>query len=75
VKISEQLTMVIGVIFAIVCFSVAVNGFMSLGELADPRTLADAKGFSFFWAFLGVVAAVFAAVSWWIAKNEKGDRG
>ena len=74
-KLSAQATMVIGAIFAIVCFSVAVKGFMSLGELTDPKTISDAQGFAFFWAFLGVVALTFAVVSWWIAKNEKGDRG
>jgi hypothetical protein len=75
VKLSAQMTMVVGAIFAVICFGVAVNGFMSMGEITDPKTVADARGFAWFWAFLGAVALTFAIVSWWMAKNEKGDRG
>ena len=74
-KLSAQMTMVVGAIFALVCFGVAINGFMSLGEITDAKTISDAKGFAFFWAFLGAVGLVFAVVSWWMAKTEKGDRG
>ena len=74
-KLSAQMTMIMGVLFALVCFGVAAQGFMSAGEIADPKTASDAHGFAWFWAFLGFVAAVFAGVSWWIARTEKGDRG
>jgi hypothetical protein len=74
-KLSAQMTMVIAAIFAVVCYAVAIKGFMSLGEITDPKILSDAKGFAAFWAFLGTVAAVFGWVSWRIAKSEKGDRG
>jgi len=75
VKLSAQMTMVVGAIFAVICFAVAVNGFMSMGEITDPKIAADARGYSWFWAFLGAVALTFAVVSWWMARNEKGDRG
>lgn len=74
-KLSAQMTMVIGAIFAIACFAVAIKGFTSLGEITDPKVLSDAKGFAWFWAFLGAVGATFCGVSWWIARTEKGDRG
>ena len=74
-KLSAQMTMVVGAIFAVLCFAVAINGFMSMGEITDAKTLSDARGYAWFWAFLGAVAATFAVVSWWMAKNEKGDRG
>jgi hypothetical protein len=74
-KLSAQMTMVIGAIFAVICFGVAVQGFMALGEIADPKAASDTQGFSWFWAFLGAVGATFSGVSWWIARTEKGDRG
>ena len=74
-KISAQITLWAGIVFALVCFGVAIKGFSSLGEITDAKVLADAKGFAFFWTFLGVIGAVFAGVSWWIIKTDKGDRG
>ena len=74
-KLSAQFTMVAGAIFAIICFAVAVNGFMSMGDITDAQVAADARGFAWFWAFLGAVALMFSVVSWWMARNETGDRG
>ena len=74
-KLSAQATMIIGAIFAVICFAVAGQGFMSLGELTEPKVISDARGYALFWAFLGAVALASAIVSWWIARNEKGDRG
>ena len=74
-KLSAQFTMVAGALFAIICFAVAVNGFMSMGEITDPNMVSDARGYAWFWAFLGVVALTFAIISWWMARNETGERG
>jgi len=74
-KLSAQMTMVIGAIFALACFGVAFQGFMSLREVTDPQVASDTQGFAWFWAFLGAVGATFSGVSWWIARTEKGDRG
>jgi hypothetical protein len=70
-KISAQMTVVIAAIFAVVCFGVAITGFSSIGEIADPVQLADAKGFAWFWTFLGVVGVAFGALSLWIVRTEK----
>ena len=70
-KLSAQMTLIIGVIFAVACFAVAINGFMSLGEITDAKQLADARGFSWFWAFLGGVATAFALVSWWMIRTHR----
>jgi hypothetical protein len=73
-KISAQLSIVISAIFAAVCFSVAITGFSSLGEITDPVQLSDAKGFAMFWAFLGSVGVLFGALGVWIARTTKdGD--
>ena len=74
-KISAQITLWAGIVFALVCFAVAIKGFSSLGEITDVKLLSDARGFAFFWAFLGIVGAVFAGVSWWMIRTDKGDRG
>ena len=74
-RLSAQITLWAGIVFAVICFGVAIHGFSSLGEATDAKVLSDAKGFAFFWAFLGVVGAVFAGVSWWMIKTDKGDQG
>ena len=48
-KISAQMTVVMSAIFAVVCFAVAITGFLSLGEIADATQMADATGFAWFW--------------------------
>lgn len=73
-KISAQLTVIIAVIFAIICFSVAITGFNALGSITDPVKAADTKGFATFWAFLGAVAVVFGALGVWMVRTHKdGD--
>jgi len=64
------MTMVIAAVFAILCYGVAITGFSSIGEMTDPAQVADAKGFAWFWAFLGTVAVAFGAVSWWIVRTQ-----
>ena len=72
-KISAQITFWGALIFALVCFGVAFTGFNSLSEITDAKVAADAKGFAFFWTFLGVIGAVFAGVSWWMIKTGKEE--
>lgn len=72
-RLSAQMTLVIAVVFAVVCFSVAVTGFASLKEITDVQQAADARGFAWFWAFLGGVAAAFALLSWWLIRTGRGD--
>jgi len=66
--------MVIAAIFAIICLNVAITGFNSLGGIADPTQLADAKGFAWFWTFLASVAAVFGLMGWWVARTPMDDQ-
>jgi len=73
VKISAQMTVVMAAIFAAVCFGVAITGFLSLGDIADATQKADAKGFAWFWTFLGSVATVFGLVAVWMVRTHKDD--
>ena len=68
-KVTAKVSIVMSVIFAAVCFSVAFAGFSSLGEIVDPVQLADARGFAWFWTFLGVVAIAFGGLGAWLVKT------
>jgi hypothetical protein len=72
-QLSAKLTMVLGAIFAVACYAVAVTGFASLGEISDAKLASDARGFAWFWAFLGTVAAIFGLVSWWLVRTLNPD--
>ena len=72
-RISAQLGMIVSVIFAIIAFSVATKGFLALGDIADPAVRSDSLGFAWFWAFLGIVAAVFAALNYWIIRTTRPE--
>jgi hypothetical protein len=65
------MTMVVAAIFAIVCLSVAITGFASLGDITDPIQAADARGFAWFWTFLASVAIALGLLSWWIVRTQK----
>jgi len=65
--------MVVAAIFAVLCLSVAITGFTSLGNIADPTEAADARGFAWFWAFLASVAIGLAVLAWWLARTHKED--
>ena len=70
-KISAQMTVVMSAIFAVVCFGVAITGFLSLGDIADATQMADAKGFAWFWTFLGSVATLFGLLALWMVRTQK----
>lgn len=72
-KISAQATVVIAAIFAVICLAVAITGFTSLGDIADPTQAADARGFAWFWTFLASVAIAFGLLAWWIARTHRED--
>jgi hypothetical protein len=41
--------------------------------MTDPGLAADARGYAWFWAFLGTIAAAFGLASWWIVRTTKPD--
>ena len=72
-KISAKLSVIFAAVFATICFSVAIAGFTSLGNIADPVQRADGLGFAWFWTFLGLVAVTFGVVGVWIVRTHKDD--
>ena len=69
-KFSLRTTMIAAGIFAAICFSVAITGFTSLGGLTDSTEVADAKGFAWFWTFLGSIAIAFGLLAWWLSRQQ-----
>lgn len=74
-RISAKISIWLAAFFAVVCFSVAFNGFTSLGDIADPTQRADAKGFAWFWTVLGMVGVVFGGVGVWLVKTATDEEG
>lgn len=72
-RVTAQMSVIIAVAFAVFCFGFAVSGFSALGDISDPQQLADAKGFAWFWTFLGLVGVVFGAVGVWLVKSAARD--
>ena len=73
-KFSLRATMIASAIFAVICLSIAMTGFASLGSLTDPTTIADAKGFAWFWCFLGSVALLLGLVAWRMeARSDENE--
>jgi hypothetical protein len=69
------MSIIIAAIFAVVCFSVAVTGFVSSGSIPDPVQRADGFGFAWFWTFLGAIGVVFGALGIWILKTHSEEEG
>jgi len=69
------MSVVMAVIFALAAFAVAITGYNSIGDMTDPVQIADARGFAMFWAFLGFIAVMMGAVSWWIMRTHKNEDG
>ena len=74
-KITAKMSIVIAIIFAAVCFSVAITGFVSSGSIEDPVQRADGYGFAWFWTFLGAIGVAFGAFSVWILKTHREEEG
>ena len=72
-KLSLQATLIASALFALLCFGVAIEGFLSLNELTDTVQRADAQGFAGFWAFLGGVATALGGLAWWMSRSAKDD--
>ena len=72
-KISAAVAMWLCAMFALVCFSVAYQGFSSLETLTDIAERDLSSGYAWFWTFLGVVASAFGVLSWMIKQGKFGN--
>jgi|GEM_PF-1245355 len=74
VKIQPKLAIYLSIVLTVVCLSVVVFQAISLSSITDPVELADAKGFVWFWTFLGSVVGVFGVLSWWIYRTDSNTK-
>jgi len=73
-QISAKVAIIGAAVFAALCLGVAITGFLSLGDIADPQQAADARGFAWFWTFLAAVALVLGLLSWWSLRTGRDDK-
>jgi hypothetical protein len=60
-------------VFGVFCLCFALNGFFALPSITDAEQRELTLGYSWFWAFLAAVAAVFGFLSWMIKSGKLGD--
>lgn len=70
-NITLRMAMIMAAIFAAMSLSVAVSGFIGLGDITDPTQASDARGFAWFWTFLGTVAIGLGSLAWWIERSQR----
>ena len=73
-RLSIQMTIVFSVIFALACFTAAGMSFNAASEMTDATQATDARGFGYFWAFLGCVAVAVGGLSWWLIRAPKDEQ-
>ena len=71
-KIGAHFSMWACVVFALACFGVAFNGLSEI-DAVDAVARGDARGYAYFWLFLGAVATVCGVVWWWIVQREDAN--
>jgi hypothetical protein len=68
-KVSAHITLWGSAIFALFCLGYALAGFSSIDAMADEATRSDARGYAFFWLFMGGIGIATALGSWWMVKH------
>jgi hypothetical protein len=72
-KLTAKVAVVLSTIFSLICLGVAISGFLALGDVKDATARSDAVGFAWYWAFLGLVAAAFGVLGYWLVKTQHDD--
>jgi len=65
------MAMIMAAVFAAVSLSVAVSGFIGVGDITDPTQASDARGFAWFWTFLGTIAVGLGSLAWWLERSQR----
>lgn len=69
-KLSAQMTFWISLAFATFCIVYGVNGYLSLQDMPAGAERDDAKGFVWFFLFMGSIGIVTTVVSWLMIKGR-----
>ena len=66
-----RMAMMMSAVFGALSLGYAVYGFLSLGEIADQTQASAARGFVWFWTFLGSISIVLGVLAWWIERAQR----
>lgn len=68
-KLSMHATTIGAAVFAVICLVAGINGLLSLDRIEDAAQMADAKGFAWFWTFLGCISVIIALLASWLSRT------
>ena len=72
-RISAQFTFWGSLAFALLCIGSGGFGFSSLDASMPDEVLEAARGFAWFWMFLGGIGILFAVLSWLLLRGTFGE--
>ncbi len=70
--ISARVAMWLCLAFGIVCAGAAITALTGAPTVTDAAEREASYGYAAFWGFLALIATVFGALSWMIAKGKLG---
>ena len=71
-KITAHFAFWASIVFAVLCIAYGGFGFSSIDASMSDEARADARGFAWFWLFLGGIGVVFALISWLMLRGKLG---
>lgn len=74
-RISAYFTFWASIVFAVASIAYAGFGFSSIDPSMSDALREDARGFAWFWLFMGGFGAVTATVSWLMLRGRFGALG
>ena len=72
-KITAQFAFWASLVFAVLCIGYAGFGFSSIDASMADTAREDARGFAWFWMFLGGIGVVVALLSWLMLRGKLGS--
>jgi len=70
-KLSAQITLYISIAFALLCVAYALYGWVQVGGMPAGQERDDARGFVYFWLFLGAIGIASAWISRRMMRGEE----
>jgi hypothetical protein len=71
-QISARLAMWMCLVFALVCAGAALTALFGAPTVTDATEREASYGYAAFWGFLALIATVFGALSWMMARGKLG---
>lgn len=71
-KITAHFAFWASLVFALLCIAYGGFGFSSIDASMSDAAREDARGFAWFWLFLGGIGVVFALLSWLMLRGKLG---